>query len=185
MHGIVTRGGEAPNIVPVRTAASYYVRALDLEALGDLLPRVRACFEAGATASGSAVDVVEPSPPYAELHTDAAMAAYYRANAEAAGREFPAPSPSDASAMGSSDIGNVSRIMPTIHPMVALDCGDSGNHQPEFAGHCAGASADAAVVQSAKAMAWTCVDLATDGQQRDRLLAGRTRTCLTIAGSRR
>lgn len=170
VHGIVTRGGEAPNIVPARTSAAYYVRATDLEGVEALLPRVRACFEAGATATGATLDVREKTPPYAEFRNDAAMVAFYRANAEALGRRFHQPAPNEPAAVGSSDMGNVSRAMPAIHPMVAIDAGDSGNHQPEFARHCASPSADAAVVEGATAMAWTCIDLATDEQQRDRLI---------------
>lgn len=170
IHGIVTNGGAAPNIVPAHTSASYYVRAADFEALETLTGKVRACFDAGALATGAAVQVSEPTPPYAEMLNDGPMMAYYRANAEAAGRQFPELSERELSAVGSSDMGNVSRAMPSIHPMLGLDCGDSGNHQPEFAAHCARASADLAAVQGATAMAWTCVDLAGDEQQRNRLI---------------
>ncbi|MGH3354916.1 MAG: amidohydrolase, partial [Nocardioidaceae bacterium] len=176
IHGIVTRGGEAGNIIPAKTSASYFVRAEDLDALESLVPRVRACFEAGATATGSTLDFAQQAPPYAEMRNDPAMMAIYQANAETAGRRFPTLSAEAAAAVGSSDMGNVSRALPSIHPMLAIDCGGSSNHQPEFARHCASASADTAVVQAAKAMAWTCVDLAADDQQRDRLMHPPTRT---------
>ncbi|MGH3439348.1 MAG: M20 family metallopeptidase [Sciscionella sp.] len=171
IHGIVTRGGEAPNIVPARTTAAYYVRAETLEGVDALMPRVNACFQAGAIATGSTFTSSDESPPYAEFRNDATMVDLYRANAESLGRLLPDGSAGEGVALGSTDMGNISRAMPAIHPMIAIECGDSGNHQPEFARHCASPSADTAIIQSSTAMAWTCIDLATDDSQRQRLTA--------------
>ena len=171
IHGIVTRGGEAANVIPARTSASYYVRASTLEELAELQPRVEACFQAGATATGAELEITELSAPYAEFRNDAAMVGFYRHNAERLGRRFPELPPDEAGPMGSSDMGNISRAMPAIHPMVGIECGDSGNHQPEFARWCAQPSADRAIVECGTAMAWTCIDLASDDEQRRRLTA--------------
>lgn len=171
IHGIITRGGEAPNIIPALTTASYYTRAETIEDLEALMPRVRACFEAGATATGATLTQREQSPPYTQMRSDPAMVALYRANAESLGRHFPELPPSESGPMGSSDMGNISLAMPSIHPMVGIDCGTSGNHQPEFATYCASPSADLALLQSATAMAWTCIDLAGSDDERRRLTA--------------
>jgi len=166
-HGIVTLGGAAPNIVPAHTEAKYYVRARTLHALGKWSPRVRRCFEAGAMATGCSLEIVPRGPTYSEFRTDEAMAAAYRVNAEALGRVF--PEPGERAMSGSTDMANVSLAIPSIHPMLGLDCFPVVNHQPEFAAAAAGALADRAVVDGATAMAWTAVDLATNESERARL----------------
>ena len=71
----------------------------------------------------------------------------------------------------STDMANVSLALPTIHPTVGIDSGSSVNHQAEFAAHCAERSADEALIRGATAMAWTCIDAATNDDVRTRLLA--------------
>ncbi len=169
VHGIVTLGGAAPNIVPALTIAKYYVRARSLARLEGWSPRVKACFEAGAMATGASLEFVPQGPTYSEFHNDAGMTARYVANAEALGRVFPAPGGRTMS--GSTDMGNVSLAIPSIHPMLGLDCMPAVNHQPEFTAAAASANADQAVVDGAAAMAWTVIDLASDETERDRLMA--------------
>ena len=169
VHGIVTVGGAAPNIVPALTRAKYYVRARDLARLEKWSPRVKACFEAGAVATGASLEIVPQGPAYSEFHTDEEMAARYVANAESLGRRFPAPGGRTMS--GSTDMGNVSLAIPSIHPMLGLDCLPAVNHQPEFTAAAASPEADRAVTDGATAMAWTVCDLATDSTQRARLTA--------------
>jgi amidohydrolase len=168
IHGIVTEGGEAANIVPGHATARYFWRAPSLEALGMLEPRVRACFEAGALATGARLEVAPIGPPYSEFTADAEIAALYRANAEALGRQF-ADRP--RSAAGSTDMANVSLLMPTIHPMLALNSLPAVNHQPEFAAFCRMPVADQAAIEGGVAMAQTVVDAAVDETIRSRLLA--------------
>ena len=169
VHGIVTLGGAAPNIVPALTTAKYYIRARTLEALGTWSPRVRKCFEAGAVATGTTFEIVERGPTYSEFHTDEPMAALYRANAEAIGRRF--PEPGGRSMTASTDMANVSLAIPSIHPMLGIDSLPAVNHQPEFAAAAAAPAADRAVTDGASAMAWTVIDLAGDSAQRERLTA--------------
>ncbi|HZD67188.1 MAG TPA: M20 family metallopeptidase [Acidimicrobiales bacterium] len=173
IHGIVTKGGAAPNIVPAETAAAYYVRAATLAELAELEPRVRACFEAGATATGCGLSVEPVSPPYSEFTPDEALVAAYRRNAQAIGR--PLPDVDRAQPHGSTDMANVSLALPAIQPMVSIDCDGSVNHQPEFARYCAEPSADQAALEGAAAMAWTAIDVAGDQEVRRRLLAGTRR----------
>jgi amidohydrolase len=169
VHGIITLGGAAPNVVPALTTSKYYIRARTLEALERWSPRVRKCFEAGAVATGATVEIITQGPTYSEFETDQAMADLYRANAEALGREFPAPGGRTMS--GSTDMANVSLAIPSIHPMLGIDSLPAVNHQPEFAAAAATPAADRAVLDGATAMAWTVIDLAVLDEQRSRLLA--------------
>ena len=172
IHGIVTKGGDAPNIVPGHTSGRWYVRERSLARLAELEPRVRRCFEAGAVATGCTVAVEPQSPPYSEFEPDLEMAAVYRRNAEALGRRFPEPGEAELSA-GSTDMANVSLAVPAIHPMLGLGSFPVSNHQPEFAAFCVRPVADKAVYDGAVAMAWTTIDLATGAPLRARLLAHR------------
>jgi amidohydrolase len=169
IHGIVTKGGEAPNIIPAHTRAKYIVRGRTLEELEELRPKVLRCFEAGATATGAQLSIVGGDKPYAEMSHDPDMTAYYRRNAEALGRTFPDPATEGQS--GSTDMGNLSLALPSIHPMIGIDSLPAVNHQPEFTAHCVTAAADKAVVDGALAMAWTAIDMARDETLRRRLMA--------------
>ncbi|MDH3683717.1 MAG: M20 family metallopeptidase [Acidimicrobiia bacterium] len=171
VHGIVTRGGEAANVVPAETTARYFVRAPDLEALARLEPRIRRCFEAGALATGATLDVEALGAPYSEYRHDAELADLYRENATELGREL---GPRSTKGAGSTDMANVSLMMPTIHPMLGLDCLPAVNHQPEFAAFCNTPEADRVTLDGAVAMAWTCADAAAEGPLRDRLLGADT-----------
>ena len=168
LHGIVTKGGDAPNIVPARTEADFYFRAKTIDELEELYPRLARCFAAGALATGATLGL-ERDITYAELRTDLDLAALYRRNAEAVGRSFPRHEETVRFA-ASTDFGDVSLAMPSIHPLVGIRT-DAVNHQPEFASACIGASADRALADAAVAMAWTALDAASDAGLRERLLA--------------
>jgi amidohydrolase len=172
VHGIVTKGGDAPNVVPAETTATYLVRARSLNDLDEIRGKVERCFEAGALATGAKLSIVDEHAPYAEMNHDAQLAAIYQRNAEAAGRFFPDLGAALDRAAGSTDMGNVSRALPSIHPFIGIGSLPAVNHQPEFAAHCATPLADHALHDGALAMAWTAIDLATDPTVRARLLAG-------------
>jgi amidohydrolase len=167
VHGIVTKGGDAPNVIPAHTSAKYYVRAATLEALASLEPKVRRCFEAGALATGTEVEFDQQSPRYSEFVPHTGMQARYRSNAEALGRTFPEV-PKQVM-MASTDMANVSLAVPSIHPMLDIDSLPAVNHQPEFAAAAITPTADRALRDGALAMAWTIVDLATDDSLRAEL----------------
>jgi amidohydrolase len=157
VHGIITEGGQAPNIVPAHTAAKYLVRAQTLDQLQDILPKVTRCFEAGALATGAALKILGDERPYAQVKHDAELATLYQRNAEALGRHFvDMPNPA------STDMGNISLVVPTIHPLIGLDSLPAVNHQPEFAAACVTPIADRALRDGALAMAWTAIDMACD-----------------------
>lgn len=168
VHGIVTHGGEAPNIVPAHTQAEYVIRGATLADLEVMRERVMRCLQAGALATGATLDVLPRHDPYAAMHHDPDIAAAYRRNAEALGRIF---APFDPHATASTDMGNVSQAIPSIHPGIGIDSLPAVNHQPEFAAHCISPAADHALRDGAIAMAWTVIDCATDQALRTRLLS--------------
>jgi len=174
IHGIVTNGGAAPNVVPAHTSAKYIARSETLAQLAELRPKVFRCFEAGALATGSKLEITGGDKPYAEMLHDDAMATLYRKNSEVLGRPFPNLGEWETRPTGSTDMGNVSLAMPSIHPMIGINSLPAVNHQPEFAAHCVTPDADKALIDGALAMAWTCIDLATNREVRERLMTSRS-----------
>ena len=170
IHGIITKGGDAPNIIPAHTAAKYIVRGQTLEELEELRPKVHRCFEAGAVATGATLEIKGGDKPYAEMLHDAEMALLYQRNAETLGRTFPDLGALLERAAGSTDMGNVSLALPSIHPFIGINSLPAVNHQPEFTAHCITEDADKALRDGALAMAWTAIDLAQNESIRERLL---------------
>ncbi|WNV90677.1 M20 family metallopeptidase [Umezawaea sp. Da 62-37] len=183
VSGIVLNGGTVPNIVPAKTSAMFDLRAENLESLQRLENRIGDCFHAGALATGCTHEVVKVSPIYAELTPDQWLADAYRQAAVALGRRPLSPEREQREKIGSTDMGNVTRVLPAIHPTIAIDCGDAVNHQIEFATACASASADRAVLEGALAMAWTTITAATDPDQRARLLAAAADRAAPLGGT--
>jgi metal-dependent amidase/aminoacylase/carboxypeptidase family protein len=108
--------------------------------------------------------------PYAEMIYDHEIGAIYQRNAEALGRTFAQLPPGFERVAASTDMGNVSHAVPSIHPMIGINSLPAANHQPEFAAHCVTPVADKAVADGAVAMAWTAIDVAQTPALRDRLL---------------
>lgn len=172
VHGIVTKGGDAFNIIPAETSADFAVRARTLDDLGDVYEKVMRCFEAGALATGSTLSIVGGDKPFAHMEDDVEMAGFYQANAEALGRSFPKPGGPSPATPVSTDMGNVSLVMPSIHPALGIDCLPAVNHQPEFADATITPAANQAIYDGALSLAWTAIDMASTPATRDRLLAG-------------
>ncbi|GAA5112939.1 amidohydrolase [Pseudonocardia adelaidensis] len=174
VSGITRSAGEAPNIIPDRARAEYVVRATTLDDLAEVRSRAEACFQGGALATGCRVELGSGIGPYAELRQDPDLAASYRENATAAGREF-APDEAVARFLASTDAGNVSHVIPTLHPFIGLDTLPVVNHQADFAAACATPAADDALLAGAALLAATVVDAATRPELRARLIgAGRS-----------
>jgi amidohydrolase len=169
VHGIVTHGGSAANIIPSRVAGRFMCRSLDFERLAVLRRRVDACFEAGARATGATLSLEEVGLPYSHMVSDPALLASYRRHAEDLGRTFSADDDGSSPPTISTDMANVSLRVPTIHPLIGIEANGSVNHQPSFAAACATPSADKAVVDGAIALALTGIDVATDAALRQRL----------------
>lgn len=159
VHGIMTNAGQAPNAIPDRTEGRWYVRAETSAELAVLQERVERCFQAGALASGARLTISPESEPYSEFRTDERALALYEANASALGRSSVAGGGAARMSRASTDMGNVSQVVPAIHPYVRVDSAGSANHEPGFAAACVGGSADAMVHDAATALAWTVIDL--------------------------
>jgi len=162
IHGIVTRGGDAPNIVPEFASGHFYVRAKDMHDLEALRPRVLACFEAGARATGASLAVEWSDVDYLDLNTNWPIAQRFQRNAEKFGREFMPLEKLPASMKGSTDMGNVSHRVPSIHPMLACAPPHVSIHNPEFARYASSPTGDQAAIDGAKALAMTALDFLCD-----------------------
>lgn len=158
VHGVITDGGDKPNIVPAHAAAQWYVRSATLERLEELKERVYACLAAGSDAAGCRMEHEWKDPAYADMLDNRPMIELYRANAARFGRE-PVDPTSIPGVVGSTDMGNVSHVIPSIHPMIKVAPPEVSIHSPEFAEHAAGGEADRAVLEGAKTMAMTIADL--------------------------
>jgi amidohydrolase len=164
VHGVITDGGEAPNIVPAHAAASFLVRAEDDAYLEELKRRVADCFEAGAKATGARLELRWNINQYSSMNTNTVIAAAHRRNLLAIGRELPeneTPLP-----MGSTDMGNVSKIVPGIHPSISIAPPEINGHSPEFADYAASDLGKKAVIDGAKALAMTAIDILADADLR-------------------
>jgi amidohydrolase len=176
VHGILTHGGDAPNVIPDRTEGHWYVRGTTMAQMREVEARVHKCFEAGALATDCRLTISSEGEPYADFRNDTAVLSAYVANAEGLGRRFAsADVPATRMNRASTDMGNVSQVVPAIHPYIGIESLPAVNHQPEFAAAAASAAADRAVLDAATALALTVVDVATNSDERVRLLVGSVR----------
>jgi len=133
------------------------------------------CFAAGAVGTGCEHVVTENAPAYAELRPDVWLSSILRAEMVRCGR---APVSEDVEAslpLGSTDMGNVTHVMPGIHPIVGVESGGASLHQPAFTAAAVSESADSAVVEGSTMLARTVVALAENSVERDRVLELRQR----------
>lgn len=167
VHGVIEEGGAAPNVIPDKTVSHWIVRAATEARFIELRGRVLACFEAAAIATGCTLDIEYEGEPYSDLVSHPALVAIFAANSVALGREMPTVAESGIETSASSDMGNVSHLLPSIHPSIAIDT-DAVNHQPEFAAATITPSGEQALRDGALAMAHTIIDMA-DQEVWDRL----------------
>ncbi|HLC04679.1 MAG TPA: M20 family metallopeptidase [Anaerolineales bacterium] len=161
IHGIITDGGRAPNIIPEYAAARFYIRALDLDYLHDLHRRVVACLEAAAKATGARVVIHDEGDEYHPMRFNRALGRLFQTNLEALGEQVE-QTPEDQE-LGSTDVGNVSQVVPTIQPTIALtDRPEVVCHTVAFAEAAGGPAGDRALLLAAKTLAMTAVDLFAD-----------------------
>ena len=159
VHVVVEKGGDATNIIPRYTRSSWGVRAADKPRLQELVPKVMACWEAAATATGCRLEITSDDHPYDNMKNNPVMASIYAANSADLGRPMPTEEQVGTEG-GSSDMGNVSQFVPSIHPMIAIDAGGAVNHQEEFAAATITPSGEKAIRDGALSMAYTIIDMA-------------------------
>jgi amidohydrolase len=160
VHGIITHGGDAANIIPGFTKSTWYVRAPKPDRLDVLLPRITACFEAAATASGCTLSIERVGNFYEDMRHNPVLVDLYDANSTAIGRPMLRGRDLPPHISGSTDMGNVSKVVPSIHPMLGIESLPASNHQPEFAAHTITPPGEKAIVDGAVTMAWTVIDVA-------------------------
>ncbi len=157
--GIILKGGEAANIIPAYTCADFSIRSLSVKRRGMIIERVKACAEAGAQAVGCQVKFTL-SPGYKNMLPNHVLAALFAANLESLGRQVAEPDPFER--MGSTDMGDVSQLIPAIHPYLAIAPENVAGHTLEFKEYCCSDAGRSAMLDAAKAMAMTVVDLLND-----------------------
>jgi amidohydrolase len=157
IHGIITDGGEAANIVPAHSAANFIVRAEDNEYLNELKGRVLNCFTGAATATGARLEYRWSEIVYAAMRNNLTLARLFKQNMESLGRQIKLTDPDCA--FGSTDMGNVSQLVPSIHPEVSIAPRGVIIHSPEFALAAASEAGSRGLLDAAKALAMTVVDL--------------------------
>jgi amidohydrolase len=157
VHGIITDGGEAANVVPAHSAGYFMVRAEDDDYLDELKKKVVNCFTGAATASGAKLEYKWGEVRYSSLRNNLTLAQLFRRNIQSLGRKMPL---SDSRvSFGSTDMGNVSQLVPGIHPMIAIAPVNVLGHSPEFASAAASEKGTLGMLDAAKALAMTVVDL--------------------------
>jgi len=157
IHGIITDGGEAPNVVPAHSAAVFLIRAPDNEYLAELKDKVLNCFTGASVASGARLEYRWRDRAYASMKNNATLAQLFSQNLESLGRHVEAFDPRFG--FGSTDMGNVSQVVPSIHPTIAIASSEVFIHTQEFASAAASEAGHEGLMDAAKAMAMTVVDI--------------------------
>jgi len=168
IHGIISEGGSAPNIIPERAAARLWVRALDDAVLADAAERVLACAEGSARATGTRLEVREEETSSPPMRPNLPLADLYREQLRSLGLAE-TPHLADA-AIGSSDITHVSRVVPTIHPNFPIGA-NLKLHTRAFAEATSSAEGEAGLLEAARALALTGLALARDRAAREAVIA--------------
>jgi len=159
VHGVFTEAGEKANIVPRRAAANWYVRSDTLASLAPLKQRVSACLEGAAHACGCSMTSTWDDHPYADVRDNGPLVATYAANMRSLGRDPLDPASAEHHVVGSTDLGNVSYLLPAIHPMIGIAPRGVAIHTEEFAHYASSESGDLGVLDGAKALAMTAIDV--------------------------
>ncbi len=156
IHGIFTDGPAKANIVPHHAGANWYMRSPTRAGLAALKDRVVRCLEAGALAAGCTMEYTWVERPYDDVIDSRPLLEAYIANAQSLGRD-PRPE-SETAIVGSTDMGNVSYAVPSIHPMIKVAPEETAIHTVDFEQCAGGPQGDQGVIDGAKAMAMTVID---------------------------
>ena len=157
VHGIIVKGGDQPNIIPEYTRADFYLRALTKDYCMELLRRFKGCAEGAAAATGCRAEVTAESIIHDPLRPNPTMAELFEKNLGVIG--FPVDGDDGEAGYGSTDCGNVSQALPTIHPYIRISPDGVPGHSREFAQWARSPMARAGMVAGAKALALTALDL--------------------------
>jgi len=157
VHGVVTDGGRAPNVIPERAAALFWVRALEDDVLADAAARLVRCAEGAAAATGTRLETLPAGGESPPMRPNLPLADAYRRQLERLGLDETPHAP--GAAIGSSDITHVSRVVPTIHPNFPIGT-DLQLHTREFAAATTRPRGEEGLLEAARALALTALELA-------------------------
>lgn len=160
IHGIITNGGEVANIVPSYSAARFLVRAKDNTYLEELKEKVLNCFNAASLATGARLKYNWGKRVYAPMKTNSVLAQLFSRNLESLGRKIEPFEPRFG--LGSTDMGNISQVVPSIHPSIAIASPEVSTHSPEFAQAAASEAGNKGLLDAAKALGMTIADLLSE-----------------------
>lgn len=159
IHGVFERGGDKANIVPAETEMTWMVRSPTIASLQPLKHRVLQCLESSAVATGCTCSTVWRDHTYADMIDNGPMVDAYVSNASRLGRVVEDPRVIGHPVVGSTDMGNVSYLVPSIHPMIKVADAGVAIHTVDFAAAARSEQGDRAVIDGAKMMAMTVIDL--------------------------
>jgi amidohydrolase len=166
VHGNITHGGDAPNVIPDYAAAKFLLRAREQAHLDELRDRFLKIVDAAALATGARSNV-KAGLCYQQRVSNLALIETFRDNLTALGHTHEVPPP-DAG-VGSSDVGNVSQLVPAIHPYLKICEAGIGGHTPEFAAAARSARADELLKDGSVVLAWTGADVLLRSDVRERI----------------
>ena len=164
IHGIITHGGDAPNVIPEYTAGMYYVRAASRKYRDEVLEKVKKCLEAGAVAAGATCKIEIGKPTFDPIRHNPSLEEAARANMIALG----IPIDADDGRRGSSDIGNLSQVLPALHPSLAIVGPETPGHSQIFGEATVSARGKETLVKAAKLLAMTACDFLTSQELREK-----------------
>ena len=170
IHGKIHHGGEKPNIIPDYAQAEFYVRAPQEGRLNEMIKRVEDCFAGAALATSCEWSVEWQGPRYSNMANNRPLAEAYGRRWLDLGVQAMDLDGSKEGSFGSTDMGNVSHVVPSIHPMYNIPH-ESGNHTAQFTAAASSAEGHGLTLTATKAMAHTALDWLTDPDLRDRTLA--------------
>lgn len=169
IHGIITHGGRAANIIPDYAAARFIIRALDMAYLEELHRKIEGCFRGAAWGTGAKLKLSVEGDDYEPLLPNESLAGLFKSHLEALG--VPVEEAPEDEGLGSTDVGNVSRVVPALQPSVAICRPPIACHSPEFAQAAGSGEGERVMLLSAKALALTALDLLTDREKLARVRA--------------
>ena len=162
VHGVFTNGGVKPNIIPEKASLQYYVRAPTVVELNELKEKVIACFNGAAQATGCTLEITTPFPAYENIHSNRVLARLYEHHLTA---ERITDFKVEDNVTFSTDMGNVSHVVPSLHPGYAIGGGKVYNHTRQFTSVTNTPAAHAKTLKIGKVMANTCIDVLIGGEK--------------------
>jgi len=166
VHGIITHGGDAPNIIPEYTAGMFYVRAASREYMNEVFGQVKKCIEGAALATGTRFEIEVGQPTFDPIKRNPPLEEAVRPNMEALGITVDR----DDGRRGSSDIGNLSYFLPAVHPSLAIVNPEVPGHSQTFAEATMSPRGREILLKAAKLLAMTAYDYLTSAELRERML---------------